>query len=128
MQPLQSPKPVFDEIEKSGSFFQMRKNAKRYLIPYTQEVILKRNGIDMYQTKSVRARIIGLNFKEPHIETIVDEYYRLVKLGTPFMSCFPEEHVLGALVAKHQDKFPPISTEKVVKNQRKQHGKSSKWA
>ncbi len=128
MQPLQNPKPIFDEIAKNGSFFQLRKNAKRYLLPFTQEVILKETGIDMYETKSVRARIIGLNFKAPHTQTFLDEYYDMVKLGTPFMSCFPEEHVLGALVAKHKENFPPTSIEKLVKNQRKLHGKTSKWA
>lgn len=128
MQPLKSPEAIFDEIEKNGCFFQMRKNAKRYLLPATQKVLLSATGIDMYETKSVRARIIGLNFAYPSTQALVDSYYEMVKLGTPFISCFPEEHVLGALVAKQKENFPPTSMEKVVKNQRKLHGKSEKWA
>ncbi len=127
MQPIQNPNPLFDHIEKTGSFFQHRKNSKRYLLPHTHEVLLKETGIDMYQTKSVRARIIGLDFEAPQVKELISEYYRLVKLGTPFMSCFPEEHVLGALVAKHPEQFPRISIEKLVKNERKLHGKSTKW-
>ncbi len=127
MQPIQSPKPLFDRIEHTGSFFQVRKNAKRYLLPYTHDILLKETGIDMYETKSVRARIIGLDFRAPQVTELVDEYYHMVKLGTPFMSCFPEEYVLGALVAKHPDKFPPVSLKKLVKNERKLHGKSTKW-
>ncbi len=127
MQPMQNPKAIFDHIAKTGSFFQLRKNAKRYLLPCTQEVILKETGIDMYETKSVRARIIGLDFRTLQVSELIEEYYRLVKLGTPFMSCFPEEHVLGALIAKHPDKFPPIIIENLVKTERKLHGKSTKW-
>jgi hypothetical protein len=81
----------------------------------------------MYQTKSVRARIIGLDFNAPHIQEFIQEYYRMVRLGTPFMSCFPEEHVLGALIAKNPKLFPPTSIEKLVRSETKPHGKSPKW-
>jgi hypothetical protein len=128
MQPIQNPKPIFEHIEKHGSFFQLRKNSKRYLLPYTHEILLKETGIDMYKTKSVRARVIGLDFGAPQVADLISEYYRLVKLGTPFMSCFPEEHVLGALVAKHPEQFPLMQEEKLVKNEKKLHGKSTKWA
>jgi hypothetical protein len=127
MQPIQNPRPLFEHIEKTGSFFQVRKNSKRYLLPFTQEILLKETGIDMYETKSVRARIIGLNFKMPQVKRLVEEYYHLVKIGTPFMSCFPEEHVLGALIAKYPDQFSPEKFDKLVKNERKLHGKTTKW-
>ena len=127
LQPLHNLKPIFDQIEKNGSFFQLRKNATRYLLPYTRDVILKETSIDMYHTKSVRARIIGLNFQSPQVQELVEEYYRLVKLGTPFMSCFPEEHVLGALVAKHPEKFPANTLNNLVKNEKKLHGKTIQW-
>ncbi len=122
--PLKNPEPIFDQIAKNGSFFECRKNGTRYLLPTTQQVLLKETGIDMYNTKSVRARVIGLNFNAPQIQDLISEYYRLVRLGTPFISCFPEEHVLGALVAKTPELFPSSSLENLVKSERKLHGKS----
>ncbi len=126
LQPLKNPEPIFDVIAKNGSFFECRKNGNRYLLPSTQQVILKETGIDMYNTKSVRARVIGLDFNAPQVEDLIREYYRLVRLGTPFISCFPEEHVLGALVAKNPTLFPDSSLENLVKSERKLHGKSVK--
>ncbi len=125
LEPLKNPEPIFDQIKATGSFFQCRKNGKRYLLPSTQQVILKETGIDMYNTLSVRARIIGLDFDAPHVGEFIKEYYRLVRLGTPFLSCFPEEHVLGALIAKNPNLFPPSSLKNLVKTEKKTHAKTA---
>ena len=128
IQPLNNPKPLFDQIEKTGCFFNFRKNGKRYLLPQTREILLQETGIDMYTTPSVRAQIVGLDLKAPHVKQFIEEYYALVKLGTPFMSCFPEEHVFGALAAKQPKKFQEHPLKNLVKLEEKLHGKDASWA
>jgi hypothetical protein len=39
----------------------------------------------------------------PSTQTLIDEYYKCAELGTPFLSCFPEEFVLAAIIAKIKD-------------------------
>jgi hypothetical protein len=128
LKPLQSPEPIFDKVATTGSFFEFHKNGQRYLLPYTHQVLLQETGIDMYNTLSVRARVIGLNFEAPHIQEFLKEYYRLVRLGTPFLSCFPEEHVLGAILAQSPNLFPPSTFKNLVQDERKLKGKSPEQA
>lgn len=121
---LKDPKPIFDQIQKTGSFFQEKKNGKRYLLPSTHAILLKETGIDMYTTPCIRARIIGLDLASPNVQSLIDDYYKLVELGTPFLSCFPEEFVLGALVAKYAKQFPFQPFDHLVMNARKLHSKT----
>lgn len=123
--PLQDPSPLFDWIEKSGCLFQRIKNGKRYLLPATRDVLLQETGSDMYVEKSLRARVIGLYFNnDPKVDQFIKEYYALVALGTPFLSCLPDEFVLGSLAAKDKALWPDQPFSKLVLNERKLQGKS----
>lgn len=126
--PLKDPTPLFDWIEKEGSFFHVKKNNSRYLLPATKEVLLAKTGVDMYTTPCIRARIIGLDFSRAYAKKLVEDYYELVELGTPFLSCFPEEFVLGALLAKSPKEWKAQPFTHLVKNARKLHGKDLEWA
>ncbi len=126
--PLKDPKPLFDWIEKTGCFFHPRKNAKRYLLPQTQALLLKKTGVDMYETPCIRARIIGLDLSTQKVQSLIRDYYHMVELGTPFLSCFPEEFVLGALLGKSKENWPFQPFTNLVKNARKLHGKDIEWA
>ncbi|MES2199746.1 MAG: hypothetical protein V4489_06225 [Chlamydiota bacterium] len=117
--PLKNPKPLFDWIEKTGCFFHPRKNAKRYLLPQTRDTLLKETGVDMYTTTCIRARIIGLNLKTQKVQSLIQDYYHMVELGTPFLSCFPEEFVLGALLGKSKENWPFQPFNWLVMNERK---------
>jgi hypothetical protein len=119
LKPLKDPSPLFEKIEKNGSFFQLKKNGKRYLLPTTREVLLKETGSDMYLKKCIRARIIGLDLSSPKVEEFIQEYYRLVRLGTPFISCFPEEFVIGAILAKDPLKWTFDPTQNLVMAEKK---------
>ena len=126
--PLKNPEPLFDWIEKNGCFFQSKKNAKRYLLPATREILLKETGSDMYETPCIRARIIGLDLKTQKAKDFIQDYYALVELGTPFISCFPEEFVIGALLAKKPSNWPFETFTHLVMNERKLQGKNYQWA
>lgn len=123
--PLHNPKPLFSWIEEKGCFFHPRKNASRYLLPQTQKVLLEKTGCDMTATTCIRARIIGLDLLSEKVKNLIAEYYSLVELGTPFMSCFPEEFVLGALIGKNPEAWPFQPFNKLVKSERKLHGQKT---
>ena len=44
--------------------------------------------------------IFGLKMNTPKAKLFVEEYYKLVDLGYPFFSCFPEEFVFSAILGK----------------------------
>lgn len=126
--PLKDLTPIFEEIEKTGCFFHPRKNAKRYLLPQTRDLLLKETGVDMYTSTCIRARIIGLDLQTSKVDSLIQDYYHMVELGTPFLSCFPEEFVLGALIQKSKENWPFQPFKNLVMNERKLHEKDSTWA
>ena len=128
LEPLKTPQPIFDELKKTGSFFQLRRNASRYLLPSTRKILLEKTGVDMNKADSLRARIIGFDFSKQVTFDLIKDYYELVELETPFISCFPEEYVLGALVEKYSSHFKAAKINTLIKNERKLHGKTADWA
>ena len=48
--------------------------------------------------------MFGLNLKSDNIKKFVNEYYEMVKLGTPFLSNFPEEVVITSIFNKDEYK------------------------
>ncbi len=122
--PLKNPQPIFSWIEQNGCFFQARKNSSRYLLPQTHSILLEKTGSDMQKLPCIRARLIGLDLASDKAKKLIQDYYDLVELGTPFMSCFPEEFVLGALIGKNPQLWPFQTFDKLVKSQRKLHGKN----
>ncbi|MBS0627460.1 MAG: hypothetical protein JSS09_04540 [Verrucomicrobia bacterium] len=125
--PLKDLTPIFEEIEKTGCFFHPRKNAKRYLLPQTRDILLKETGVDMYKETCIRARIIGLDLQASKVDSLIQDYYRMVELGTPFLSCFPEEFVLGALIQKSKENWTFQPFKNLVMNERKLHEKDLTW-
>ena len=126
--PLNDPTPLFHWIEEKGSLLHFRKNGHRYLLPVTRQILFKETGVDLYRSQSLRARVIGLNFQYPATKNLIQEYQRLVEMGTPFMGCFPEEFVLGALLQKHPQAWPCHPFTKIVLKEGKLHGKSQDQA
>jgi hypothetical protein len=44
--------------------------------------------------------VFGLKMNAEKVQKLIENYYEMVELGLPFMSCFPEEFVLSALLWK----------------------------
>ncbi len=99
--PLFNPQPLFDVVARQGavfySFDPVMKATSPYIFSTTREVIKKETGVDCLKSKYVCSIVFGLNMGDPLIEEFVDNYYKMVRLGTPFLSCFPEEFVFSAL-------------------------------
>ncbi len=125
--PLRDPTPLFQWVEGSGCFFQSIKNSKRYLLSSTRDILLQTTGCDMYTTPCIRARIIGLDLKTEKAQSFIKDYYTLVEMGTPFLSCYPDEFVLGALLGKNPKLWPTQPFNRIVMSERKLNGKDRAW-
>jgi hypothetical protein len=103
--PLKDPTPLFNWIQEKGYFLKMHAPFAKYLLPKTREFLQHTTGVDVLKERYVSAQIIGFDLKHPQAQEFISEYYRLVKLGWPFFSCFPEEYVFSAIVGKESKKW-----------------------
>ncbi len=99
--PLRDSSPLFDWIESSGSFlmgWQTFPWAWRYILPATHEILKNATGTDVLSVPYVCTRVFGLKMNTEKAKKLIRQYYDLVELGTPFLSCYPEEFVLTAIL------------------------------
>lgn len=117
MLPLQDPSPLFDLIDKNGSLFIGGQTAKSGSTPFfteTHQLLHRLTNVDFLEETSIIGCVFGLRMNSGKMQRFLDEYYRMVKLGTPFLSCFPEEIVLATIIAKvnRDDLYDPDVVDK----------------
>jgi hypothetical protein len=101
--------PLFADLEKVGCIYtNLDKNGfsekgKQYLPPDTSEVLKQLTGHDSKDEPYVVGAILGFNCTDSLFWELEQDYFRCLDLGTPFLSCNPEEYVLTAILA--QPKF-----------------------
>lgn len=116
--PIRDPTPLFNWIDKTGAFihgWQMPADAWNVALPATVQLLQELTSVDVLNTTIACTVVFGLKMNNVKTQALVQEYYRLVELGTPFLSCFPEEMVLMALIAKlnREEKMDPVSGKKL---------------
>lgn len=104
--PLNDPTPIFSILEETGAYFYGSQDDgyARYILPKTRELLKKLTGTDVIEQPHVYAPIIGLKMNSPKIKNLIKSYYQMVSLGTPFVSCAPEEFVFTALLGQPEYK------------------------
>ena len=109
--PLRDPTPLFEWIEQEEVFLKQHESFAKFILPKTRECLKTETGVDVLNVDYVSAQIIGFDLSKPACKSFVEEYYRLVELGYPFFSCFPEEYVFTAIIGKneHQWKAQPFT-------------------
>jgi hypothetical protein len=99
--PIRDPTPLFQWMDQTGIYFhQNRENLLAYILPSTRQLLKDLTGTDVVHAIRIRAALFGLKMDSPLAKELIEDYYRMVELGTPFLSCFPEEFVLAALLGK----------------------------
>ncbi len=121
--PLNNPTPLFDWIEKNGALIcQMKANPslKKYILPSTREELKQLTGTDVIEAPYVCTILFGLNIRSKESAKLIESYYEYVALGTPFLSCFPEEFVLTAILNQSDYKgWKPHPFTKLLKGAEK---------
>lgn len=105
--PLRNPTSLFKRLEQVGGIFTtLPKNGfGRDRCPIqTSRALKDLTGVDVTKdTDYVVAAIIALQMDHPLTKQFIHEYYQMVCLGYPFLSCTPEEQVFTAILG--QEKF-----------------------
>ncbi len=98
--PLRDPSPLFEWIEKEGSFLKLHDPFTKYLLPKTRDYLKKLTNVDVLQSRYVSAQILGFDLENPKSKSFITKYYQMVELGFPFFSCFPEEYVFSSIIGQ----------------------------
>ena len=103
--PLKNIKPLFDRIEKNGAFLDERPSPGRefYIFTSTRKLLFEKTGVDVCASPHLVTTVFGLKMGTLQTKELIKQYYDFVKMGTPFLSCFPEEFVLSSII--HQPLF-----------------------
>lgn len=99
--PLKPLDYCFERIEKEGLIVESGRANTQVLIPQTRAILEKTFGMDFSKAPHVAGWLIGFDMHAPFVKRIFEDYYKMVRQGTPFISITPEESVLTALFAKH---------------------------
>jgi hypothetical protein len=108
---VNNPQILFDVLCEDDAIF-------RQFFPYSpgiptyensvfKETIEELNALtnrNFVNSIAVCSVVFGLNLKSDKIQKFVNEYYEMVKLGTPFLSNFPEEVVITSIFNKDEYK------------------------
>lgn len=102
--PIRDPKPLFRWLEQTGIYYHGSKknpeNIRRYILSQTRELLKELTGVDVLHAVKIDGALFGLKMNTPEAKKLIQDFYQMVEKGTPFLSCFPEEFVLSALIGK----------------------------
>ncbi len=101
--PLRDPTPLFNWINSTGALvhgWPMPAEAWNVALPATRKLLEELTGIDALHATIACTVVFGLKMNTEKTKLFIQEYYRFVEMGLPFLSCFPEEMVFMTLIAK----------------------------
>ena len=103
--PMRSLTPLFDHIDQYGALlnhWKAKEKVSGHIFPATQSLLKELTGTDVLTANYINTIVFGLKMNTPEAEELVRQYYQCAELGTPFLSCFPEEWVLTAIIGEKQ--------------------------
>jgi hypothetical protein len=106
-----NPEPLFETLGINDAVFRsfppncfQPNSCDNTVLPKTIELLNSLFKRDIRNDTIVNSIVFGLNLNSQTIINFVNEYYEMVKLGLPFLSCFPEEVVFGCIFNKPEYK------------------------
>lgn len=106
--PFKNPQSLFDRVREEGSLMLHRSHPKGYILPATKALIETLTTVNVENAEHVRMWVFGLNMGQTWVHEFIEEYTQLVIVGTPFISCYPEEFVISALAKKFEKHIPSL--------------------
>ena len=104
---VNNPDPLFKTLQKDDAVFRsfgpncfQPNSCDNTVLPKTIELLSSIVKRDIRNDIIVNSIVFGLNLNSQIIMNFINEYYEMVKLGLPFLSCFPEEVVFGCIFNK----------------------------
>jgi hypothetical protein len=100
---VNNPNCLFEFLGTRGALFRHFKNdIYSRTFQDTADELDRLTGGNVTQSQFVHSVVFGLNLTNPKIQDWIEEYYEMVKLGTPFLSVYPEEIVFTALFSQEK--------------------------
>lgn len=109
MLPVKDPTPLFELINSQGCFlchFINHPYERARIFPKTRQLFHDMTGVDVVSRKHFTTQALGLKMDAEKTKNFIKEYYRFVELGTPFLSCFPEEFVFASIFLQQEKEWP----------------------
>ena len=101
--PLRNIDYLFTTIAKKGAllnWYPTPSDGWRYILPQTRDLLQQLTGTNVLNASYINTIVFGLKMNRPDVQELIKIYYECAELGTPFLSCFPEEWVLTAIISK----------------------------
>jgi hypothetical protein len=118
MLPVKNPTPLFNEIEQNGSFISYCYYPEHSCIfPKTRMLLKSLTGTDVLKVRHIATQVFGLKMDAEKCKKFIDSYYKFVEMGTPFLSCFPEEFVFASLIERSPKEWPSTYIFQVLRYQ-----------
>jgi hypothetical protein len=109
---VNNPERLFEIIQEDDAIFRTfspncfdSESMKNCIYPKTIDLLNNLVNRDITNDININSIVFGLNFSSSKILQFIDEYYKMVKLGLPFLSCFPEEMVFTSIFNKDEFKY-----------------------
>ncbi|MBM3196746.1 MAG: hypothetical protein FJZ61_02015 [Chlamydiae bacterium] len=107
LMPLRSLDPIFLALKSNRAFLVKDKIMSRVnFTTFSLSHLEKITGINPLVHYRIATPVFGLDFSYPPVEKFLQDYYACCESGFPFLSVFPEEHVLSAIFAKYCNSYP----------------------
>lgn len=104
---VNNPDQLFEKMDTSEAIFRTfppncfaPETYNNICFPKTIELLNKLVNRDVRNDTTINSIVFGLNLSCNRINYFIDEYYKMVELGLPFLTAFPEEIVFSALMNK----------------------------
>jgi len=111
--PINNLTPIFDSIETNGALLDhgtdydaIDELNERFIFAATRTLLRNLTGVDVLKKSHIFTITMGLRVSLPLVHSFFDEFYAMVRRGTPFLSLFPEEYVFGAIL--YQPKYSSL--------------------
>jgi hypothetical protein len=91
----------FDHMHSFGSYVTFYTGDVRLILPSTRYLLQRLTGTDVLRGRShLMSQVFGFKMSSPLVRLFINDYYDMAERGTPFLSCYPEEFVMGAIIRK----------------------------
>lgn len=103
--PLRDVEPLFELLDRRGAvlnWFPVPRDSWSCILPQTRALLFRLTGTDVLCSSYINSIVLGLKMNTPEAQKFIAKYYEYVKLGTPFLSCFPEEWVFTAIIGQKE--------------------------
>ena len=101
---IKNPQFLFDQLDKNEVIASIVQSSfyDNMTFQETIEILNEWNENDIREAMYINTRILGMNMKSPVVREIMEDYYRMMAMGLPFISIFPEEIVITSLFHKYK--------------------------